>query len=98
LILRINTALPFYQKVWQPLADLAKKVIPTADGDDAEGPGADVAESTRKALLELEWAVEFRLASGQTFAEVASVYDIAPGTLKVRANRWRDRIRDSLAE
>ena len=49
----MNTAHRFYQKVWQPLADLAKKSIPTADGEETESIG-DVAESTRKALLGLE--------------------------------------------
>jgi hypothetical protein len=54
VILKVNTAHPFYRKVWQPLADLAKKAIPAADGDEVEALGGDVAESARKALLGLE--------------------------------------------
>jgi hypothetical protein len=65
LILRVNTAHPFYQKVWQPLADLAKKAIPTAEGDEGEAIGGDVAESTRKALLGLELML-LSLARAQT--------------------------------
>jgi hypothetical protein len=54
LILKVNTAHPFYQKVWQPLTDLAKKAVPAAEGEEAEAIGGDVAEATRKALLGLE--------------------------------------------
>ncbi len=54
LILRVNTAHPFYHRVWQPLADLAKKAIPSIESDEVEGIGSDVAESARKALLGLE--------------------------------------------
>jgi hypothetical protein len=64
LILKVNTAHPFYQKVWQPLAELAKKAIPTAEGEEAEMTG-DVAESTRKALLGLELML-LSLARAQT--------------------------------
>jgi hypothetical protein len=37
LILRVNTAHPFYQKVWQPLGDLAKKSVQSGDADGPEG-------------------------------------------------------------
>lgn len=53
LILRINTAHPFYQRVWQPLGDLAKKTIRT-DGEDIEVASEEMAEGTRKALLGLQ--------------------------------------------
>lgn len=65
LILRVNTAHPFYHRVWQPLADLAKKAIPTSEGDEVEGIGAGVAESARKALLGLELLL-LSLARAQT--------------------------------
>ena len=52
LILRVNTAHPFYQNVWQPLRDLAKKTIQT-DGEDVEVAGEEIAEGTRKALMGL---------------------------------------------
>ena len=51
LILRVNTAHPFYQKVWQPLGDLAKKTVQAGDAEGGEGAGEEVAETTRKALL-----------------------------------------------
>lgn len=50
LILRVNTAHPFHQKVWQPIADLAKKTIQIAESDEG-GATSDVAEAARKALL-----------------------------------------------
>jgi hypothetical protein len=53
LILRVNTAHPFYQRVWQPLTDLAKKAVTVTEGEDSELT-EDVAETTRKALLGLQ--------------------------------------------
>jgi len=50
LILRVNTAHPFYQKVWQPLSDLAKKTVQMGDGEGGEGVGEEVADTTRKAF------------------------------------------------
>ena len=39
LILRVNTAHPFYQKVWQPLGDLAKNTVPNGETPKAaRGP------------------------------------------------------------
>ena len=54
LILRINTLHPFYQKVWQPLRELAKKTIRTGEVEDGDSVGEDVADATRKALLGLQ--------------------------------------------
>jgi len=53
LILRINTAHPFYQKVWQPLAELAKGSMPDSDieGGDAIG---EVMDAARRALSGLQ--------------------------------------------
>jgi hypothetical protein len=64
LILRVNTAHPFYQKVWQPLGDLAKKTI-QSNGEEVEGLGEEVAEATRKALLGLQLLL-LSLARAQT--------------------------------
>ena len=64
LILRVNTAHPFYQKVWQPLGDLAKTTI-KSNGDEVEGLGEEIAESTRKALLGLQLLL-LSLARAQT--------------------------------
>jgi hypothetical protein len=64
LILRINTAHAFYQKVWQPLGDLAMKSIQSV-GEDVEGVVEETAESTRKALLGLQLLL-LSLARAQT--------------------------------
>lgn len=64
LILRVNTAHPFYQNVWQPLRDLAKKTIQT-DGEDVEVAGEEIAEGTRKALMGLRLLL-LSLAQAQT--------------------------------
>jgi hypothetical protein len=53
LILRVNTAHPFYQKVWQPLGDLAKRTTPIGNAEGGEGVGEEVADTTRKALVGL---------------------------------------------
>ena len=79
LILRVNTAHPFYQKVWQPLAELAKKAIPVADGEESELTG-DVAETTRKALLGLQLLLlslaraQTQMASGNPSDEQAQLF------------------------
>ncbi len=57
LILRLNTAHPFYQKVWQPLGDLVRKAVPAAGaavGDELEGVGPELAETARKAQFGLQ--------------------------------------------
>lgn len=58
---------------------------------------ADAIDQVRDLLSPGEWAVEWRLASGETYAEVALDLDVSPDTLKVRAARWRARIRRKLA-
>lgn len=65
LILRVNTAHPFYQKVWQPLGDLAKKTIQIGDSESGDGAVVDVAETSRKALVGLQLLL-FSLARAQT--------------------------------
>ena len=65
LILRVNTAHPFYQKVWQPLGDLAKKAIQTVDAESGEGAEEGVADTTRKALVGLQLLL-LSLARAQT--------------------------------
>jgi hypothetical protein len=57
---------------------------------------ADAVEQVRGMLSPGEWAVECRLAAGQTYAEVAPDLGISPDALKVRASRWRDRVRREL--
>ncbi len=53
----------------------------------------DSIDQVRGMLSPSEWEVECRLAAGQTYAEVALDRGIFPETLKVRAGRWRARIR-----
>jgi hypothetical protein len=79
LILRVNTAHPFYQKVWQPIADLAKKMVPAGDGEGGELTG-DAAETTRKALLGLQLMLmslartQAQMTTGETGAEQAQLF------------------------
>ncbi|HBI46337.1 MAG TPA: hypothetical protein DDY78_26320 [Planctomycetales bacterium] len=54
---------------------------------------ADSVDQVRGILSPGEWDVECRLAAGQTYAEVALERGLSPDTLKVRAGRWRARIR-----
>jgi hypothetical protein len=57
---------------------------------------ADSVDEVRGMLSPSEWKVECRLAAGQTYAEIALDCGISPDTLKVRAGRWRARIRRKL--
>ena len=53
LILRVNSAHPFYQKVWQPLAELSS-AAPLANKSDEFGADATAAgDAGRRALLGL---------------------------------------------
>lgn len=56
---------------------------------------ADAAAAVRRLLRPDQWDVEYRLACGEMFAEVAPAYGMAPGTLKVRVTRWRAVLRSS---
>ena len=65
-----------------------------------EAPGIEVADSLDQLqgmLSPGEWEVEWRLAAGQTYADVAIDLGLSPDALKVRASRWRARIRRQLA-
>lgn len=53
VILRVNSAHPFYQKVWQPLHNLAKKPTQAGETDDPEGIGT-VADDALTALRGLQ--------------------------------------------
>jgi hypothetical protein len=75
LIVRVNTAHPFYQKVYQPLAELAKKSLQVKDSEDSEGSSGDeVPTSTRKALLGLQLLLT-SLARAQTQMLVGDAHD-----------------------
>ena len=65
LILRVNTAHPFYQKVWQPLSELAKKTVQMGDAESGDRGGEDVADRTRRALTGLQLLL-LSLARAQT--------------------------------
>ena len=65
LILRVNTAHPFYQKVWQPLTDLAKKTAAATNGDDDDMAEGGMTEATCKPLLGLQLML-LSLARAQT--------------------------------
>jgi hypothetical protein len=54
-------------------------------------------DQVQSMLSPAEWEVECRLAAGQTYADVARGRNVSPDALKVRAGRWRARIRLRLA-
>jgi hypothetical protein len=53
----------------------------------------DSIDRVRALLSADEWDVEWRLAHGATYAEVARGRDVSASSLKVKASRWRARIR-----
>ncbi len=53
-------------------------------------------EQVQRLLSPGEWDVESRLAAGQTYAEIAPDLGVSSDALKVRAGRWRARIRPKL--
>jgi hypothetical protein len=58
---------------------------------------ADSVEQVRGMLSQAEWNVEWRLAGGQTYAQVALDHGLSPEAMKVRAARWRARVRREVA-
>jgi hypothetical protein len=58
---------------------------------------ADDMARVRRALSPVQWDVEWRLAGGETYGEVARTYELTPGALKVRVQRWRALIRTRIA-
>lgn len=58
---------------------------------------SDTVSAVRQSLKAGQWEVEWRLASGEPFQEIARDLGVAVGTLKVRVSRWRSRLRCSSA-
>jgi hypothetical protein len=54
---------------------------------------ADLVDVVRRALSHSEFEVEYSLAHGQTYSELAIGRGCSPDALKVRVGRWRARIR-----
>jgi hypothetical protein len=89
LILRVNTSHPFYQKVWQPLGDLAKKSVQIGEGESGEGPGEEVADTTRKALLGLQLLL-LSLARAQTQMLAGDVHGEHAQLFRNLRKSWSD--------
>ena len=84
-----------YARLRRRLAARPGPARPVAAGHVEAIAVADAAAAVRRSLRPDQWDVEYRLACGETFAEVAHVYGVAPGTLKVRVTRWRVVLRSS---
>jgi DNA-directed RNA polymerase specialized sigma24 family protein len=54
---------------------------------------SDEIERISQKMSQTEFNVEQRLASGETYAEIAAEIGASTGALKVRVGRWRQRIR-----
>jgi DNA-directed RNA polymerase specialized sigma24 family protein len=57
----------------------------------------DEVQLVERHLSPEERVVERRLASGETYAQIASGYGASLSALKVRVNRWRERVRSYFA-
>ena len=79
LILRLNSAHPFYRKVYQPLAELAKASVQSIGVEDAEN-GNELAGKCRQALLGLQLMLlslaraQAQMTSGDATAEQAQLF------------------------
>jgi len=56
----------------------------------------DEISRVRTKLTSEEWDVEWRLANGQTFDDVAEALRVKPEVLRKRASRWRSRVRSQV--
>ncbi len=95
LILRVNTAHPFYQKVWQPLGDLAKKAVQLGDAESGDGAGEAVADTTRKALLGLQLLL-LSLARAQTQMITGEAQGEQPQLFRNLRKSWSDVLETQL--
>jgi hypothetical protein len=95
LILRINTAHPFYQKVWQPLGDLAKKSVQVGDADIADGAGEDIADRSRKALVGLQLLL-LSLARAQTQMQIRDAHGEETQLFRNLRKSWSDVLETQL--
>ena len=57
----------------------------------------DTVANVRRAMSDAEWQVEYALATGRTYSEIALTLGITADALKIRVSRWRKRIRRKLA-
>ncbi len=95
LILRVNTAHPFYQKVWQPLGDLAKKTVQMGDAESGEGAGEDVADRSRKALVGLQLLL-LSLARAQTQMQTRDAHGEETQLFRNLRKSWSDVLETQL--
>ncbi len=95
LILRVNTAHPFYQKVWQPLGDLAKKTVPMGDTEGGDGVAEEVADTTRKALVGLHQLL-LSLARAQTQMLTADAHGEQTQLFRNLRKSWSDVLETQL--
>lgn len=94
VIMKVNTAHPFYEKVYRPLATVAKKVNESnraADGGDEPHLDASVVEDCAQVLTSLQL---FLLSLARTQSEM-SVNDVSGDTQKI-FDRLRKRWSESL--
>ncbi|HEV3438767.1 MAG TPA: hypothetical protein VG122_15485 [Gemmata sp.] len=47
----------------------------------------------RNALTPEQWAIENRLADGESYESIASDHRVTSATMKVRVHRWREKLR-----
>lgn len=95
LILRVNTAHPFYQKVWQPLGDLAKKTVQIGNVEGGEGIGEEAADTTRKALVGLQLLL-LSLARAQTQMVTADAHGEQTQLFRNLRKAWSDVLETQL--
>ncbi len=95
VLLRVNTAHPFYQKVWQPLSALAKKSVHVGDPEGREGAGDEVADTTRKALAGLHQLL-LSLARAQTQMLTADAHGEQTQLFRNLRKSWSDVLETQL--
>ncbi len=62
---------------------------------ETDDEATQLLDEAHEALTPGEWEMECRLACGETYAEIAD--GVSPTALKMRAGRWRAKIREAIA-
>ena len=82
-----------YRRLRQRFSEGAAAVRPGDASHVQATTVADAVAAITEVMSPNHKAIEYRLAFGETYSEVASDHGVTSGALKVRVKRWRDVIR-----
>jgi Histidine kinase-, DNA gyrase B-, and HSP90-like ATPase len=96
VILTVNTAHPFFQRIWEPLSDLSNTAEAAQEGaDDAVEVGPGIAETCRETLLGVQ-AMLFSLARTQSQLSIEDPDGERKQTFEKLRREWSENLTTQL--